>query len=439
MKVLWFSLSAGLSDAYLNNNYEGIGWIKSLEKNIQEKVELSIAFYHHKEVAPFQLGATTYYPIRQFKRGKLTKIKYRLLSMMDSEDNVDLFMDVVKQAQPDLIHIHGTERAYGLVQKLTDIPTVVSIQGTITVYKYKFFSKISWFDVLRYSKPVNFLFLRTFIHVYEQFKKISKTEQQIYKHSKNFIGRTAWDRRVTKVLAPQARYYHNDEILRSGFYTNKWSYKPAAKYKLFTTIWGNIYKGLETLLDSARLLDKMGIDYEWQVAGINLKDEVVNISSKGGKHRVSKNIKFLGMINESALIEGLLNSHVFIATSHIENSPNSLCEALILGVPCVATNAGGTASLMDDAKEGVLIQDGDPYAMAGAIVELKENYDQAIAYGQKARERALLRHDQQKITDDLIAIYHTVLSDNNGDMATSTSGDNYTEKAKALVAENNDF
>jgi hypothetical protein len=75
MKVLWFSLSAGLSDAYLNNNYEGIGWIKSLEKNIQDKVELSIAFYHHKEVAPFQLGPTTYYPIKQFKSGKLTKVK----------------------------------------------------------------------------------------------------------------------------------------------------------------------------------------------------------------------------------------------------------------------------------------------------------------------------------------------------------------------------
>ena len=57
MKVLWFSLSPGLSDGYLNNNYEGIGWIKSLEKNIQNKVDLSISFYHDKKVSPLKSGS----------------------------------------------------------------------------------------------------------------------------------------------------------------------------------------------------------------------------------------------------------------------------------------------------------------------------------------------------------------------------------------------
>ncbi|GAA4089409.1 glycosyltransferase [Mucilaginibacter panaciglaebae] len=409
MKVLWFSLSPGLSDAYLNNNYEGIGWIKSLEKNIQDKIDLSIAFYHDKDIAPFKLGATTYYPIKRYKNGKLTKIKRRLLNTIESPRDIQLFLQVVKEAKPDLIHIHGTESPFGLIQKYTDIPTVVSIQGTITVYRYKFFSKISWFDVLKHSDLKSLLFARTFIHVYKQFAKIASREQDIYKHSKHFIGRTAWDRRVTKILAPDAGYYHNDEILRSGFYTNKWSFKPAGKLQLFTTIWGNIYKGLETLIDCARLLDNINIEYDWHLAGIGRNDEVVSIASKGNKHQISPNIKFLGMINETALIEGLLQSHIYIATSHIENSPNSLCEALILGVPCIATNAGGTSSLMEDNKEGILIQDGDPYAMAGAIMELKDNYKKAIEYGAKARERALLRHDQLKITNDLLSIYEAIL------------------------------
>ncbi|WP_299498312.1 glycosyltransferase [Mucilaginibacter sp.] len=409
MKVLWFSLSPGLSDGYLNNNYEGIGWIKSLEKNIQNKVDLSIAFYHHKKVAPFKLGATTYYPIEMYRNGNLTKIQRRLLNAIETEHDIQLLLEVIKEVKPDLIHIHGTEGAFGLVQKYNDIPTVVSIQGTITVYQYKFFSKISWFDVMKYSKLKNILFSRTFIHVYKLFKKMAAREQDIYRNSNHFIGRTAWDRRVTKVLAPSARYYHNDEILRNGFYTNKWSFKPAAKLQLFTTIWGNIYKGLETLLDCASLLDNINLDYEWHVAGIRLNDEIVQIASKGNKHPVSANIKFGGMISEQKLIEGLLHSHIYIATSHIENSPNSLCEALILGVPCIATNAGGTGSLMEDNKEGILIQDGDPYAMAGAIMELQDNYDKAIGFGAKACERALLRHDQEKITNDLLSIYRTIL------------------------------
>ncbi|GAB3906953.1 glycosyltransferase family 4 protein [Mucilaginibacter boryungensis] len=436
MKVLWFSLSAGLSDAYLNNNYEGIGWIKSLEKNIQDKIDLSIAFYHNKEIPPFKLGATTYYPIKKYKHGNLTKMKRRLFNSIESQYDNQLFLNVVKEAKPDLIHIHGTESPFGLVQKYTNIPTVVSIQGTITVYRYKFFSKISWFDVLKHSDLKSFIFSRTFIHVYKQFAKIAAREQEIYKHSKHFIGRTAWDRRVTKVLAPSARYYHNDEILRSGFYTNKWVFKPAAKLQLFTTIWGNVYKGLETLLDCARLLDEINIDYEWQLAGIGRNDEVVRIASKGNKQPVSPNVKFLSMINEASLIEGLLESHMYIATSHIENSPNSLCEALILGVPCIATNAGGTGSLMDDNKEGILIQDGDPYAMAGAIMELKDNYKKAIAYGKQARERALLRHDQEKITSDLLSIYATILNGQSKPLFFTSTDAKLQETDETIMANN---
>ena len=410
MKVLWFSLSPGLSDAVLNNNYEGIGWIKSLEKNIQHKVDLSIVFYHDDAVEPFNIGPTRYFPVKRYRYGKLTKIKRRLLNSLETEYDIRLFLKIIDEVKPDLIHIHGTESNFGLVQKYTDIPTVVSIQGTITVYRYKFFSKISWFDVLKFSQLKSFAFSRSFINVYNLFAKVAAREQEIYRHSKHFIGRTAWDRRVTAVLAPSAAYYHNDEILRASFYNNKWSYQPAEKLKLFTTTWGNVYKGLETLLDCASLLDNINVNYEWQVAGINLNDEIVKIAARGGKKRVSKNIKFLGMLNEPKLTDALLQAHIFIGTSHIENSPNSLCEAQILGLPCIATYAGGTNSLMEDNKEGILIQDGDPYAMAGAIIELKNDFNRAIVLGENGRNRALLRHNQQTITNDLLRIYDMIAS-----------------------------
>src|ERR1700740_3629282 len=128
MKVLWFSLSPGLADAYLNNNYEGIGWVKSLERNIQHKVDLSIAFYHDDNLAPFTYGATKYYPIKRYRNGKLTKIARRLSNGIEPDDDIKAFLNVVEDAKPDLIHIHGTESPFGLVQKFTDIPAVVSIQ-----------------------------------------------------------------------------------------------------------------------------------------------------------------------------------------------------------------------------------------------------------------------------------------------------------------------
>jgi len=413
MKVLWFSLSPGLADAYLNNNYEGIGWVKSLERNIQDKVELSVAFYHHRDIPPFTYGATRYYPIKQYRRGKLTKISRRLANGIEPDSDINEFLKIIEDCKPDVIHIHGTEGPFGLVQKHIAVPTVISIQGTITVYRYKFFSRISYTDILKYSYLKSFLLSRSFLNVYKVFAKLADREQKIYSCSANFIGRTAWDRRVTKILAPAAKYYHNDEILRDAFYKYEWQYNKAGRLIIFTTTWVNIYKGLETVLDCANLLDTNGLDYEWHIAGLKQGDEVVRIAAKSTKRPISKNIKFLGMLSQEQLAQGLLKAGVYVMASHIENSPNSLCEAQILGLPCIATNAGGTNSLLEDGKDGILIQDGDPYAMAGAILEINENPDQAITYGKNARLKAKMRHNEEKITDDLLKIYKTVLAEAN--------------------------
>lgn len=389
----------------------GLGWMKALEKNIRDKVDLSIVFYHDAVVEPFVLGTTKYYPISKYQNGKLSKIKQRLFNTLEPKADIKTFLKIIAEVKPDVIHIHGTESNYGLVQKFINIPTVVSIQSIITVYRYKYFSTISYMDVLKYSRLKNFALQRTFNHVYKRFVKMAAREQEVYSHTKHFIGRTAWDKRVASVLSPLASYHHNDEILRESFYQHQWSLPLAPKLILFTTNGPDIYKGIETLLYCAHLLDKNNIDYEWRVAGLNADDETVAIAARTTARPVSNNIKFLGSVNEQLLVHTLLQAHIYISTSHIENSPNSLCEAQILGLPCIATNAGGTASLLQDEKDGILIQDGDPYAMAGAVIELKNNYTKAIEFGKNARQKALLRHHPEKITNDLLSIYQTITDD----------------------------
>lgn len=389
----------------------GFGWLKALEKNIQDKVQLSIIFYHDNTVEPFTLGPTRYFPISRYKSGKISKIKQRLFNTIEPDDDLQTYLKIIDEVKPDLIHIHGTESNYGLVQQLTNIPAVVSIQSIITVYKYKYFNTISYADVRKHSALKDNLLMRTFNHVYKKFAKMATREQQIYSCTKNFIGRTAWDKRVTSVLAPAATYYHNDEILRNAFYVNTWEPHPInAKLTLFTTNGPDIYKGIETLIDCAWLLDTNNIDYEWQVAGLTAVDETVKIAARAIGKPISKNINFLGTVNEQALVQALLKTHIYISTSHIENSPNSLCEAQLLGVPCIATNAGGTGTLLTDGEDGILIQDGDPYAMAGAIIEIKNNYAKAVTLSKKARNKSIIRHNPEKITNELLNIYQSVLN-----------------------------
>lgn len=408
MKVLWFCNTPSLSESYLNDRTTGGGWIKSLEKGVQLKVDLSVVFYHEVELAPFKYGETMYYPVKRFINGKISKIGRRIFNTLEPAEDIDAFVKIINDVKPDLIHVHGTEFSFGLIQKITNIPTVISMQGIITVYRYKFFPKITFLDVVRGARFKNLLFFRTAINTYFRFGKARDREIDIFKHTNNLIGRTAWDRRVSRVLAPQAKYFHNDEILRDSFYTAEWQCTPITQLNLLTINGPDIYKGIETLIFCAHLLDLNSVNFKWGVAGLSKDDEIVSIAAKSTGKPLSENVVFLGKLDENSLVSALLKTNIYVATSHIENSPNSLCEALLLGVPSIATHAGGTNSLMDDGKDGILIQDGDPYAMAGAIMELKDNKDLAITIGKNARIRGMARHNIDTITNGLLEIYKTV-------------------------------
>jgi glycosyltransferase involved in cell wall biosynthesis len=79
-------------------------------------------------------------------------------------------------------------------------------------------------------------------------------------------------------------------------------------------------------------------------------------------------------------------------------------------MPCIATFAGGTGSIMADGNEGVLIQDGDPWALSGAVVELMRDDVKSNLYGQNARNRALVRHNRELVVGQYLDIYKQILN-----------------------------
>src|SRR4051812_43249254 len=234
MKVLWFTNTPSLAESYLNNKPAGGGWIKSLEKSIQKKVELFVVFYHHEDIEPFKFGETTYHPIKR-KTGRFAELQSRMFNLLEPREEIPVFLKIVKSIKPDLIHIHGTENQFGLIQQYINVPTIVSIQGIVSVYTYKYYSGINYIDVLKHTKLSDFILFKSYIQLYQSFLKTAIREKDIFKHTRNIIGRTSWDKRVAKVLAPNATYYHNDEILRDIFYKVCWSYKPDDTLHIFTT------------------------------------------------------------------------------------------------------------------------------------------------------------------------------------------------------------
>jgi glycosyltransferase involved in cell wall biosynthesis len=235
-----------------------------------------------------------------------------------------------------------------------------------------------------------------------------------FRYVKNIIGRTEWDRRITSIFAPNSIYYHNDEILRCSFYDHKWLPNKNNQKILFTTNGNTFYKGFETVCEALYELNKLGSNCRWHVAGINYSDLIVKVTKKKLKDKYPKEgLVLLGNLNERELVKELLHANIYVMPSHIENSPNNLSEAMILGMPCISTFVGGVGSLITDKVNGILIQSGDPWCMAGAILELLSNQDFAEKLGNNARNLALQRHDRERITQGLINIYNNIITDYN--------------------------
>lgn len=421
MIVLWFSNTPANAVEYINDGPFGGGWLKSLDKALQAEVELHVAFYYPKPLDTFKYINTTYHPIC-IKNWKFKAIIGLLWGSFTDQDDLPEYLRIIKRVNPDIIHIHGTENPFGCVMSAIRIPVIVSIQGCMTVYFHKYsggFTKSNFRKSrLNHIRSIRqFVRQRSFIREWKDYKRMMMREQKNLEYTRFVMGRTLWDKRITSVLSPQSVYFHGDELLRSAFYDRMWKFTHKEKLIIHTTSSNSPFKGFETICETLFELNKiLDQGVEWQVAGVSIYDNIVKVTKAKLKHKFPKSgLICLGNLNEHALIDKMCNASIYVSPSHIENSPNSLCEAMILGMPCIATFAGGTGSLLKDRVEGILVQDGDPWVIAGAILEVYRNAEIAKEYGRKARARALIRHNKDRIITELLNSYQEVITCNGKD------------------------
>lgn len=413
MKVLWFTNTPSRASEIIQPTLYLGGWMSSLEEKLAEddRIELAVCFYWDTDLRPFAYNGTKYFPVyRNGEGSQLGRLICRILHRNTDQKDILKLLNVIKEVNPDIIHIHGTEKNFGLIQNYTKVPAVISVQGILLPYTRKFFSGISFFQAYIREGLVPKLTFTSVAFVYREFKQRAKREGQILSISKHILGRTGWDKRVTRLLSPQSEYHVFEDVLRPVFYKKQWTKECfGSPVHIVSVLTEGIYKGLETVIDSSRQLKNAGISYRWTIVGLKQNSPMVRIVKNSSRESYSDlNITIAGSKSDTDLADILLDADIYCHPSHIENSPNSLCEAMLLGMPVVATHAGGTDTLFANGPAGILIQDGDPYSMAGAIYELISDFEQARRYGKKARQNALSKHDPATIANALIDVYQHV-------------------------------
>lgn len=414
MKILFFS---HISEVKTNSKYLGGNWISSLINQMSNfsNVKIGIAAIGNKKMFKVVTNNITVYSLQTKRTSLLRKYLYNISHSIYETKNLDQYKIILDDFKPDIIHVFGTESEHALHLSKLDIPLIIHIQGIMKPCLYKWFPQgINNLDVLLFNTLLKTIRGSGLFHDYYRHKKLVKREALILKSAKYITGRTHWDKLVMMQLAPNATYFHCDEMIRNEFSNYNWNYFVSDKIIMTTIINENVYKGLDTIFDTALILKEQGINYEWNIVGINTDSILVRLFKYKVKAKLTDlSIHFLGVKNGEDIIKLLLNSNLYIHPSHIDNSPNSICEAMMIGIPVISSDVGGISSLITNNEDGILFPDGDVFTLVSQIKQFIKDKDKQIILSNNSMRRARSRHKSETITSNLINIYETIINNEN--------------------------
>jgi len=360
------------------------------------------------------------------ENGKFKNIKYYGFLNKDvgkaTEALISKFKEILIEEKPDVIHIWGTEYSHTLAMvqaaNITGMKrkVVISIQGLISIYSRHYLLGIPENIIFKKNSLRDIIRSRNLAKDKKNFSIRSTNEIRAIENAYSIIGRTEWDRACVSQINKNATYYHCDEVLRQSFYHNRWEMEKCEKGRIFISQGDYAIKGLHIFIEALAIAIKEIEFIKVYIAGRIPFFKFKSLNSPYGnyilslieKYSLKDKLHFIGPVNEKEIIKQYLKSNLFISPSTIENSSNSICEAMILGVPIIASFVGGNPSIIENKKEGILYQADAPYMLAYYITYLIQNKEYANAIGCAARERALKRHDPERIYLNLMSIYKDI-------------------------------
>ncbi|WP_455500098.1 glycosyltransferase family 4 protein [Gemmiger sp.] len=345
------------------------------------------------------------------------------------------FAVVLQADKPDLVHIWGTEydaaAAMADAAKAQNLPVLFGIQGVMRDCAAHLCDGVP--DAYRRSGAV-WHFVDRYIpgelldNMQANFDALAAKEAALLADARYVTGRTAFDRAACAALAPRARYYPCNETLRPPFYAGTlWHAREFAAAPVLFLPQGNYpLKNLHTVIKALPAVLAVYGDARLVIAGWPPLDKgpllrpVIDrmfpyklyCKRLAAELGVAGHIRYTGPLDAAAMRQAYLEADVFLLPSSCENSPNSLGEAMLLGLPCVAADVGGIPSMLDNGKEGILYGEAlDDKALADAILRVLQSPDGGTALGQTARTRALQTHDAARNADTLVRIYDNILQE----------------------------
>ena len=422
MKILWLvNIVMPELAAHLGRSASVFGgWLTGALNAVRESgYELAVCTTEAKaeKCKRFEVNGVTYYICRQGS-----------LQVMQAD-----FSEILDRERPDVVHIYGTEfeQSWAMASVSKPERTLVSVQGLVSFYAEHVFGGVPekiardsvWHKMLRtLHKGGQSIELQR-----NSFERRTASEIKTLKRVRYVNGGTAWGVGCARLINPDVHILDCELILRDSFYDGRmWKLETCEKNTIFA-IYTYPIKGFDMLLHALNWVVKKHPDTRVYVAGnrclyrkyTGMKKWIMNhapdydwyVQGLIEQYGLKEHITFMGYLTEEQMHERLLKSNVFVSSSAIENHSTSLGEAMISGVPSIASVCGGMQEMIDHGVDGFLYPFNETYTLAYDICRIFEEPELAKQFSVRGHNHATKTYDREKNRRDLLKMYETIIDD----------------------------
>ncbi len=168
-------------------------------------------------------------------------------------------------------------------------------------------------------------------------------------------------------------------------------------------------KNCLALVDAAAILRDAGIDFELRFAGGGAESYARQLRERIATLRLDARCRLLGSLSRDQLLGELATAAILAHPSLREHMPAAITEAMVVGVPVVASRVGGIPDLVQEGVSGFLVEPGDVSALAERLSRLLREADLRVRMGAQAKSTARERFHPQAAVARLTQCYRALL------------------------------
>jgi glycosyltransferase involved in cell wall biosynthesis len=173
---------------------------------------------------------------------------------------------------------------------------------------------------------------------------------------------------------------------------------------------GHLYrdKGVYELLEAFSTLRATRPSVRLVLAGEGSEEDALRARAR--RLGLDGAVELPGWVDPATKVDLLTRAACFVLPSYREGLPLALLEAMVVGVPIVATPVGGVPDVVEDGRHALLVPPTDVAALARAVGRVLDEPDVAAGLAGAARERALEEYTSDALAERVGNLYRAVLA-----------------------------